>query len=184
MSWKSEPQTITWMNSENSEQMSSEHLPYVFKMCCIRVLRGRFLPFPKGDDSDSDSDSNAEEVSDYVKNNFLDPDKWLIGCSWRGWFWSRYCWWKKSCTTKDNHYPIICRVSPPSQVVVWDFFISRMTTLDRNIFVEVAPRCRKNNGPLISTSSYLMGHSLLFELHDVFPMFYRQTARASDFYLE
>ena len=80
MSWKSEPQTITWMNSENSEQMSSEHLPYLSKMCCIRVLRGRFLPFPKGDDSDSDSDSNAEEVSDYVKNHFLDPDKWLIGC--------------------------------------------------------------------------------------------------------
>ena len=26
-------------------------------------------------------------------------------------FWIHYCWWLKSCTTKDDDYPIICRVS-------------------------------------------------------------------------
>ena len=34
----------------------------------------------------------------------------------------RNCWWTKSCTTKDDDYPIIYRVGKPSQVVVWDFF--------------------------------------------------------------
>ena len=112
----------------------------------------RFLPFhcfvPEGDDSDSDSDSNAEEV---------------------GWFWSRYCCWKKSCT-KDDEHPIICRVLtiPGGAGFLQQYDnigLLRNTTLDRNIFVEVAPRCRKNKGPLISTNSYLMAHSLLFELH-------------------
>ena len=23
----------------------------------------------------------------------------------------QYCWWTKSCTTKDDDYPMICRVS-------------------------------------------------------------------------
>ena len=32
-----------------------------------------------------------------------------------------YCWWTKSCTTKDHDYPTIHRVEQPSQVVVWDF---------------------------------------------------------------
>ena len=32
-----------------------------------------------------------------------------------------YCWWTKSCTTKDDDYPIIYRVLRKSQVVVWDF---------------------------------------------------------------
>ena len=32
-----------------------------------------------------------------------------------------YCWWTKSCTTKDDDYPIIYKVFFTSQVVVWDF---------------------------------------------------------------
>ena len=32
-----------------------------------------------------------------------------------------YCWWLKSCTSWYIVYPIIYKVSAPSQVVVWDF---------------------------------------------------------------
>ena len=41
-----------------------------------------------------------------------------------GWYFlgsSTYCWWTKSCFTKDGDYTIFYRVSAPSQVVVWDF---------------------------------------------------------------
>ena len=37
--------------------------------------------------------------------------------AWRSW----YCWWLKSCTSWYVVFPIIYRVSAPSQVVVWDF---------------------------------------------------------------
>ena len=35
---------------------------------------------------------------------------WLLGMSYLHNFPSTYCWWKKSCTTKDDDYPIIFRV--------------------------------------------------------------------------
>ena len=35
------------------------------------------------------------------------PGIWLAAWSW---FKGTYCWWKKSCTTNDDDYPIIYRV--------------------------------------------------------------------------
>ena len=48
---------------------------------------------------------------------------------WDSWY---YCWWKKSCTTKDDDYPIIYRVLTipggagflPSTVVPWRVHLS------------------------------------------------------------
>ena len=41
-----------------------------------------------------------------------------------------YCWWTKSCTTKDDDYPIIYRVKKPSQVV------SRILSIN-SIFLQI-----------------------------------------------
>ena len=49
----------------------------------------------------------------YIRNRWTSPfpsiNKWLFRVPGFG-YWNQHCWWKKSCTSWYDKYPIICRV--------------------------------------------------------------------------
>ena len=56
---------------------------------------------------------NQQEYCEILTNHLIEKIiaslKLLVSFCSQIWFWT-YCWWTKSCTTKDDDYPIIYRV--------------------------------------------------------------------------
>ena len=67
-----------------------------------------------------------------------------------------YCWWKNSCTTKDDEYPtLFFRVLKKSQMVLWDFW-----TINSITYEPVGYPIEKNGSPFSRKFSKLSVHGV------------------------